>query len=71
MSGGKNQELFRRRRRKIKAKYKRIEKISSMIEQIRGLMELKMKYPGVWGEGGGGRILFERRWTASDEVINT
>lgn len=51
MPGGKNQELFRRRRRKIKAKYKRIEKISSMIEQIRGLMELKMKYPGVWGEG--------------------
>lgn len=50
MPGGKNQELFRRRRRKIKAKYKRKEKIPSMIEQIRGLMELKVKYPGLWEE---------------------
>lgn len=70
MPDGKNQELFRRRRRKIKAKHKRIEEISSIIEQVRGLMELKMEYPGVWG-GVGGRILFERRWIASDEIINT
>lgn len=52
MPDGKNQELFRRRRRKIKAKHKRIEEISSMIEQVRGLMELKMEYPGVWGGMG-------------------
>lgn len=52
MPGGKNQDLCRRKRRKIKAKHKKIEEISSVIEQIRGLMELKMKYPGSVGGGG-------------------
>lgn len=52
MPDGKNQEMFRRRRRKIKAKHKRKEEISSMIEQVRSLMELKMEYPGLWGVVG-------------------